>query len=94
MLIVSHDRAFIDKICDCIIEIKNQQIEEFNGDYSKYIENEGNKKLKTFNHKNKDETLSLENEMSYVISMLCVETNPYKKSEYEKKYDLILAKLK
>ncbi|WP_161791877.1 hypothetical protein [Terrisporobacter othiniensis] len=50
--------------------------------------------MKTFNHKNKDETLSLENEMSYVISMLCVETNPYKKSEYEKKYDLILAKLK
>lgn len=46
MLIVSHDRAFIDKICDCIIEIKNQQIEEFNGDYSKYIENEGNKNWK------------------------------------------------
>lgn len=94
MLIVSHDRAFIDKICDYIIEIKNQQIEEFNGNYSKYIENESNKELKTFNNKNEEETLALENEMSYVISMLCVETNPDKKSEYEKKYDLILAKLK
>lgn len=94
MLIVSHDRAFIDKICDYIIEIKNQQIKEFNGKYSKYIENESNKKLKTFKHKNEEEILALENEMSYVISMLCMETNPDKKSEYEKKYDLIVARLK
>lgn len=51
-------------------------------------------KLKTFNHKNKEETLVLENETSHEISMLCMETNPDKKSEYEKKYDLILDKLK
>ena len=94
MLIVSHDRAFIDKVCDYIIKIKNKKIEEFNGNHSKYMENENNKKLKSFNHKKEEEILVLENEMSHVISMLCVETNDEKKAEYEKKYDLILGKLK
>lgn len=94
MLIVSHDRAFIDKVCDYIIEIKNQNIEEFNGSYSNYMENQNNKKLKFSNTKDKEEILILENKMSHVISMLCVETNRDKKIEYEKEYDLILSKLK
>ena len=33
MLIVSHDRAFINNVCNYIIEIKNNKIEEFNGNY-------------------------------------------------------------
>ncbi|WP_434796859.1 ABC-F type ribosomal protection protein CplR [Terrisporobacter vanillatitrophus] len=94
MLIVSHDRAFIDKVCDYIIEIKNKKIKEFNGNYSKYMENENNKKLKSINHKKEEEILVLENEMSHVISMLCVETDINKKAEYEKKYDELLLKLK
>ncbi|MCC3865952.1 ATP-binding cassette domain-containing protein [Terrisporobacter petrolearius] len=94
MLIVSHDRAFIDKVCDYIIEIKNKKIEEFNGNYSKYMENKNNKKLKSINHKKEEEILVLENEMSHVISMLCVETDINKKAEYEKKYDELLLKLK
>ncbi|MGL5752076.1 MAG: hypothetical protein ACRCXT_16205 [Paraclostridium sp.] len=94
MLIVSHDRTFIDKVCDHIIEIKNTDIEEFNGNYSKYIEDKTNRKNKTTSQKNNEEILLLENKMTHIISMLCIETNLNKKAEYEKEYNVILAKLK
>lgn len=94
MLIVSHDRTFIDKVCDYIIEIKDQNIEMFNGSYNEYIENKINRQLKESNQKNYEEKLILENRMSNIISMLCIESNIDKKAEYEKEYDLILTKLK
>lgn len=94
MLIVSHDRVFIDKVCDYIIEIKNKNIEEFNGSYNKYMEDKNNKKFRELSKKNDEEILILENKMSHVISMLCIESNPDKKAEYEKEYDLILVKLR
>lgn len=94
MLIVSHDRTFIDKVCDYIIEIKDQNIEMFNGSYNEYIENKINRQLKESNQKNYEEKLILENRMSNIISMLCIESNIDKKAEYEKEYELILTKLK
>lgn len=94
MLIVSHDRTFIDKVCNYIIEIKDQNIEMFNGSYNEYIENKINRQLKESNQKNYEEKLILENRMSNIISMLCIESNIDKKAEYEKEYELILTKLK
>ncbi|MGL5694219.1 MAG: ABC-F type ribosomal protection protein CplR [Paraclostridium sp.] len=94
MLIVSHDRAFINTVCDYIIEIKNQNIEEFDGNYNKYIEHKANRNIKKINKKNDEEILLLENKMSQIISMLCIENNEKKKAEYEAEYELILAKLK
>ena len=94
MLIVSHDRAFINAVCDYIIEIKNQNIEEFNGIYNKYLEHKANRNIKSTMKKNDEEILLLENKMSRIISMMCVESNVDKKSEYEEEYQLILAKLK
>jgi ATPase subunit of ABC transporter with duplicated ATPase domains len=38
LLFVSHDRYFIDKIADKIIEIENLATKEFNGDYAYYQE--------------------------------------------------------
>ena len=94
MLIVSHDRAFINTVCNYIIEIKNNKIEEFNGDYKNYIEHKANKNTKSSNKKNNEEILLLENKMSRIISMLSTESNDNKKEEYEKEYQLTLAKLK
>lgn len=94
MLIVSHDRAFINTVCDYIIEIKNQNIEEFDGNYNKYIEHKANRNIKKITKKNDEEILLLENKMSQIISMLCIENNEKKKAEYEAEYELILAKLK
>ena len=94
MLIVSHDRAFINTVCNYIIEIKNNKIEEFNGNYKNYIEHKSNINTKSSNKKNNEEILLLENKMSRIISMLSTESNENKKEEYEKEYQLTLAKLK
>jgi len=94
MLIVSHDRAFINNVCNYIIEIKNNKIEEFNGDYKNYIEHKTNRNTKSSNKKNNEEILLLENQISRIISMLCTESNDNKKAEYEEEYQLTLAKLK
>ena len=94
MLIVSHDRAFINRVCNYIIEIKNNKIEEFNGNYKNYIEHKANRNTKSSNKKNNEEILLLENKMSRIISMLSTESNDNKKEEYEKEYQLTLAKLK
>ena len=94
MLIVSHDRAFINRVCNDIIEIKNNKIEEFNGNYKNYIEHKANRNTKSSNKKNNEEILLLENKMSRIISMLSTESNDNKKEEYEKEYQLTLAKLK
>ena len=94
MLIVSHDRAFINTVCNYIIEIKNNKIEEFNGNYKQYIEHKDNRNIKSSNKKNNEEILLLENKMSRIISMLSTESNENKKEEYEQEYKLTLAKLK
>jgi len=94
MLIVSHDRAFINNVCNYIIEIKNNKIEEFNGNYKNYIEHKTNRNTKSSNKKNNEEILLLENQISRIISMLCTESNDNKKAEYEEEYQLTLAKLK
>ena len=91
MLIVSHDRAFINTVCNDIIEIKNNKIEEFNGNYKQYIEH---RNIKSSNKKNNEEILLLENKMSRIISMLSTESNENKKEEYEQEYKLTLAQLK
>lgn len=37
VLLVSHDREFLNKICNRIIEIENGKITEYKGDYSSYL---------------------------------------------------------
>jgi ATP-binding cassette subfamily F protein 3 len=38
MIVISHDRYFLDKICDQIIEIDNHELTLYHGGYSYYIE--------------------------------------------------------
>ena len=37
-LVVSHDRNFLDKVCNKILEIDNARCKIYNGNYSKYLE--------------------------------------------------------
>ena len=38
LLMVTHDRYFLDRVCSEIIEIDNQQIYQYKGNYSYYLE--------------------------------------------------------
>ena len=37
LIMVTHDRYFLDRVCDCIIEIDNNQIYNYRGNYSYYL---------------------------------------------------------
>ncbi|WP_143318348.1 ABC-F type ribosomal protection protein CplR [Clostridium sp. HBUAS56017] len=94
MIIVSHDRAFIENVCDYIIRIKDKNLEKFNGTYNEFKEEKNKIKLNKEEQEVNDEILVLENKLSNLISMLCVETNIEKKQEYEIEYDSTLARVK
>lgn len=44
-LIISHDRDFINRTCKKIIELKDEKIEEYNGDYNFYLEEREKRRL-------------------------------------------------
>ena len=37
-MLVSHDREFLDNVCNVIIELKDGKVKKYNGNYSKYLE--------------------------------------------------------
>ena len=90
MLIVSHDRSFISSVCDYIIEIKDKSLREFNGNLNEYEKSKTIVKLDKQEQIDKDKILVLENKLSHIISMLCIEDNINKKQEYEKEYERLL----
>ena len=38
LLMVTHDRYFLDRVCSEIIEIDNRQVYQYKGNYSYYLE--------------------------------------------------------
>ena len=38
LLMVTHDRYFLDRICNCIVELDNKSLFEYKGNYSYYLE--------------------------------------------------------
>lgn len=45
LLIISHDRYFLDKIVKRVFELRNGQLEEYYGNYSYYLEKKAKKKV-------------------------------------------------
>ena len=57
VIIVSHDRYFIDSVCNCILEISNQSSEYYRGNYSFYLQEKVNRyerKLQEYNLQEKE----------------------------------------
>lgn len=48
LLMVTHDRYFLDNVCDCIIEIDDNRIYSYSGNYSYYLEKR-KERLEAFN---------------------------------------------
>ncbi len=38
MIVVSHDRYFLDKVCSRVVEIENKKIYEYKGNYTQYLQ--------------------------------------------------------
>lgn len=92
LLIVCHDRRFIEKVCDNLIFIENKSIKQFSGTYNEYIK-EKEKPDKTLKRK-LEEKMIIENKLSEVISLLSVEKNEDIKNQLNEKYNELLKQLK
>ncbi|MGG7179350.1 ABC-F type ribosomal protection protein CplR [Clostridium paraputrificum] len=94
VVMISHDRHFISKVCNYIIEIKDSKINTFSGTYDEYInakENEANKKEENFSERERRERLLLlENRVSEVISRLSFEKDLLEKEKLSKEYTELL----
>lgn len=94
LIIVSHDRKFISNICDYILEIDNNKINEFSGSYADYITFRNKPKINLKEKQNKDNLILLENRFSEIISLISTEPDVNKKNLLEDEYNNLLMKIK
>ena len=92
ILLVAHDKTFIDHIATDIWMIKNHKIEEYEGNYSRYLQYE-KEKLKKQKNNNENDRLLLEFKLSQISSELSMTKDEKKKKELEEEFNR-LVKLK
>ncbi|WP_297429484.1 ABC-F type ribosomal protection protein CplR [Clostridium sp.] len=94
IILVSHDRKFVENVCDYIIEIENKSIKEFDGKYKDYIIEKNKPIITTIEKENKEKLMLLKNKLSEIISLLSIEKDSHKKQELGKEYDELLKNIK
>lgn len=94
VILVSHDRKFIENICDFIIEIKDKILKEYEGSYKNYI-NEKNKPQSNNNEKDiKEKLMVLRNRLSEIISLISIEKNELIKESLDYEYKILLKEIR
>lgn len=93
MILVCHDREFVSKVCNYIVDIKGQSLTEFDGSYEEYIEQKNKPKISKVERKNKDELLLLENRLSELISILSIGSNVVNREDFEEEYCKLLKEI-
>jgi macrolide transport system ATP-binding/permease protein len=94
IIMVCHDRKFIENICDYIVEIKDKRINEFDGSYEEYFKQRNKPKINKDEKENKEKLMVLKNKLSEVISLLSIEKDISKKEELEQNYEQLLKSIK
>lgn len=79
VLFVSHDRQFVDNIATRILEIRNQTIQVFEGNYQSYKQSQSQEE-KDIHH---DDYLLLETKISEVLSRLSLEPSEELEEEFQ-----------
>ena len=92
ILLVTHDKTFIDHIATDIWMIKNHKIEEYEGNYSSYLQYE-KEKLKKQKNNDENDRLLLEFKLSQITSELSITKDENRKKELEEEFNR-LVKLK
>lgn len=91
ILLVSHDRKFIDNVCNHIILFKDKKLVNFNGNYSEYLEYHDNKKR---NKNVSNDKILLEFRLTKLESEISLEKDINKRHLLEEERDKIISKLK
>ena len=91
VLLISHDKKFLDNVCDSIIIFKDKRLVQFDGNYSDYLKYEDSK------GKNKvlsNDRLVFEFRLTKLDSEIALENDSDKRLLLEKEREEILSKLK
>lgn len=94
MLIVSHDRRFIEKICNEVCFIEEGVLKQYPYSYKEYISNKNKPILQNKLKINRERIMLIENRIAEVISLISLEGNEEKKLEYDDIYKGLLKELK
>lgn len=90
ILLISHDKKFVDNISDYTILFKDKKLIHFDGNYSKYLEYENNRKN---NMMTSNDRIILEFRLTKLDTEISLEKDINKKSILEKERNEILSKL-
>lgn len=94
VIIVCHDRKFIENVCDYIIEIADNTIKTFDGGYEEYGREKNKPQISKSEKDNKEKLMVMENKLSEIISLLSIEGDVAKKEKLECKYNQLLKDIK
>ena len=94
ILIVSHDRRFIEKVANDLLIIENKKIKHFQGNYKEYLENKKKEKLDIEEKEIEEKKMLLKTEISALIGEISLEKNEDRKIDLDMKYQEKLEELK
>ncbi|MBS4537934.1 ABC-F type ribosomal protection protein [Clostridium sp. D2Q-11] len=92
LLLVTHDKTFIDRVANKIITIEDKKIRIFNGWYSEYIERQENK-INFGQEEDEKKLLVLQNRMSEVMGKLSLMPSDEEKIILDKEFNQLVKEI-
>lgn len=86
LILVSHDKRFIENICDYIIYFEDKNIKSFDGTYEDLSNIKSTSNIDKEEKRIKEERMLIDNKISELISLISLEKNQDKKEELTKEY--------
>lgn len=94
MIIVSHDRRFINEVCDELLIIENKKLNHYPYSYNEYMSKINEPTISKVDKNKEERVMVIKNKIAETISLISIENNSEKKEEYEKNYEELLKELK
>jgi len=92
LLLVTHDKTFIDRVANKIITIEDKKLRIFNGRYSEYIERQESR-INFGQEEDDKKLLVLENRMSEVVGKLSMMPSDEEKEILDKEFNELVSKI-
>lgn len=94
MIIVSHDRRFISKVCDEVLIIKDKRLIHYPYSYEEWINKSKEVKISKDKREKEERLMIIRNKITEIISLMSIEKDEAKISKYEMSYEELLRELK
>lgn len=90
LILVSHDKRFIENICDYIIYFEEENLKSFEGNYKELIKIKSNSKVDKEEKRRNDKKMLMDIRISILMSKISLESNEKIKEELIKEYQELM----